>query len=1240
MVRPNEIVVLALMSIACLTHKGLCEERRQNGEFKCPEEFGYYPHPNDCSQYYVCVFGGPLLESCTGGLMYSHELQTCDWPRNVGCGAETTASQSDNQENALALTRSSPDRQRHPSAQPQRATPTLFGNQQTHRVQQAQEQRQVDDQLAKQQQLYEEEEYGAIEDDSDRQQRVYRGQPSTLGQVARDRDGLTKHRNVITPFAGVEKNKQFQLPNQNFRNDTKQHRVKQRFKRQTRPSHDGKTRPRPTEMTLSTTNYALRKLPKHYQVPRPSSYVPITNSDNSQKHKRCLYKSQRYPGLLIPCPSSRFRVPPSLRSRDNEDDQSADDESSRDNEETVDDKGEYADYPENENQEEYEEEENPQSHNADQAFEHLVNRVRCKNKNCDSDEPGGQEEDARNNQEEDDGGGGENQEGNVEEEESQEGSPDDKAEEEEGEDEKHERPQKHKAKPKPPSPKAVNAMKPLTIAHNYKPANFTKIKRKPTPPPPPPRPHHHPHHPKLTAYDDRDKGEAQEAEEEDSQESSRQEDVEEYNENDELADDEYYYDDEDYDAPPKKPKIPQKLIGIDGMKFDHEGDEPSESIYKNTVLKNVSKTGDAHKPYDTGSTVVNSYDTLPQRPRPYDSAAEAYSRIKDKNRPHDQQTAMQMTVRDTTVALNLLEEQTTKHKVPKINTDWTTVSAVKKYTPRPTVRPNILQRPQQISVPSYAIEQTVPLVTTSKTTASTVTRNASQQYDPTFYNVYDDDSEVYKDVDYGQFTLSSVNNNNRLKPQPDTFRVSVPIPPQPTPRYQANTFLPEYNLKITEEEPQRDQQTKATYRGRVRGSATYTTASSNDIDRGTPLAGRTRPTLKPSTSIVSKASEFVDVYKYPPKRPDPIYPTPQPDKTAAKCRKDVCQLPDCSCGGKEIPGDLSPEETPQMVLLTFDDSVNDLNKGLYADLFEKGRVNPNGCPISATFYVSHEWTDYSQVQNLYAAGHEIASHSVSHSFGEQFSQKKWTKEIVGQREILSAYGGVRQEDVRGMRAPFLAVGGNKMFKMLYDSNFTYDSSMPIYENKPPSWPYTLDYKLFHDCMIPPCPTRSYPGVWEVPMVMWQDLNGGRCSMGDACSNPPDADGVHKMLMKNFDRHFTSNRAPFGLFYHAAWFTQPHHKEGFIRFLDTIVDMPEVWVVNNWQALQWVRDPTSISRLQSFSPFHCDFSERPKKCNNPKVCNLWHKSGVRYMRTCQPCPDVYPWTGKTGIRSSRIDDGSE
>lgn len=70
-------------------------------------------------------------------------------------------------------------------------------------------------------------------------------------------------------------------------------------------------------------------------------------------------------------------------------------------------------------------------------------------------------------------------------------------------------------------------------------------------------------------------------------------------------------------------------------------------------------------------------------------------------------------------------------------------------------------------------------------------------------------------TDYGQFTLSSVNNNNnRLKPQPhlqlqsqpqpqlqiqsqpqqDTFRTSLP---QQTQRYQANTYVPEYNLKAS-----------------------------------------------------------------------------------------------------------------------------------------------------------------------------------------------------------------------------------------------------------------------------------------------------------------------------------------------------------------------------------------------------------------------------------------------------------
>jgi len=69
------------------------------------------------------------------------------------------------------------------------------------------------------------------------------------------------------------------------------------------------------------------------------------------------------------------------------------------------------------------------------------------------------------------------------------------------------------------------------------------------------------------------------------------------------------------------------------------------------------------------------------------------------------------------------------------------------------------------------------------------------------------------------------------------------------------------------------------------------------------------------------------------------------------------------------------------------------------------------------------------------------------------------------------------------------------------------------------------------------------------------------------------------------------RAPFGLFYHAAWFTQPHHKEGFISFLDTIVAMDDVWIITNWQAIQWIRNPTPLALLHTFEPFGCHYPVR-------------------------------------------------
>jgi len=350
---------------------------------------------------------------------------------------------------------------------------------------------------------------------------------------------------------------------------------------------------------------------------------------------------------------------------------------------------------------------------------------------------------------------------------------------------------------------------------------------------------------------------------------------------------------------------------------------------------------------------------------------------------------------------------------------------------------------------------------------------------------------------------------------------------------------------------------------------------------------------------------------------------PSCEAQAERCDPAYCQIPDCYCGGKDIPGGYQPDQIPQFVLLTFDDAVNDLNKQFYEDLFG-GRFNPNGCPIKSTFYVSHEWTDYAQVQDLYADGHEIASHTVTHSFGTNFNEEKWANEVVGEAEVLVRFAGVNPADIKGMRAPFLAVGGDKMFNMLSRYGFYYDSSMPTGS---PSWPYSLEYKMPHSCSVTPCPAASHPGMWEVPMKTLQDVRGGSCSMADGCFYNEDADSIQKIFTQNFLEHYTKSKAPFPLFFHAAWFfNRQHRKDGFLKFIDSILALPDVYFVTSQELIAWTRYPEPLPQVHSSPIFHCNFPNRPGRCGRKKnQCQLKHKSDKRQFASCQQqCPNVYPW----------------
>lgn len=86
-----------------------------------------------------------------------------------------------------------------------------------------------------------------------------------------------------------------------------------------------------------------------------------------------------------------------------------------------------------------------------------------------------------------------------------------------------------------------------------------------------------------------------------------------------------------------------------------------------------------------------------------------------------------------------------------------------------------------------------------------------------------------------------------------------------------------------------------------------------------------------------------------------------------------CVTPNCSCF-ETVP--LHGQKLPQFVMVTFDDAITTLNVKTYRRLSE-GRENPNGCPISMTFFASHEYNDYEFVNELYKKGHEIAVHSIT-----------------------------------------------------------------------------------------------------------------------------------------------------------------------------------------------------------------------------------------------------------------------
>lgn len=55
--------------------------------------------------------------------------------------------------------------------------------------------------------------------------------------------------------------------------------------------------------------------------------------------------------------------------------------------------------------------------------------------------------------------------------------------------------------------------------------------------------------------------------------------------------------------------------------------------------------------------------------------------------------------------------------------------------------------------------------------------------------------------------------------------------------------------------------------------------------------------------------------------------------------------------------------------------------------------------------------------------------------------------------------------------------------------------------------------------------------------------------------------AYNFLKSNFNAHHGTNKAPFGVHLHAAWFLEePANFDGYLHFLDDLVAMDDVYIV--------------------------------------------------------------------------------
>jgi peptidoglycan/xylan/chitin deacetylase (PgdA/CDA1 family) len=332
------------------------------------------------------------------------------------------------------------------------------------------------------------------------------------------------------------------------------------------------------------------------------------------------------------------------------------------------------------------------------------------------------------------------------------------------------------------------------------------------------------------------------------------------------------------------------------------------------------------------------------------------------------------------------------------------------------------------------------------------------------------------------------------------------------------------------------------------------------------------------------------------------------------------------------PGQLAPADTPQIVLLTFDDTVSTSSYSIVQQVLD-GPVNPNGHGIKATFFVSLSYNyDFPSIRRLYDAGHEIAVHTMSHATGADSSLTRWRQEIAGAKRTLNLLAGIPEDEIVGFRAPFLALN-NDTFRVLAEREFLYDASILEHlsglSTSPGNllWPYTLDDGFAQNTPASVNPAARYPGLFEIPLLA-QFSNMTAVITTDPKDSFSTAE-VEALWRQNFLARYHGNRAPYGIFLHAStsaqWLSNPGHSEERIAALKAFVEwalqMPDTWFITCKDLIGFMTSPVPASEAAAHPSFLTP-ERTPFPTSEISRCAFPGNSTISVCGACPPAPPTY------------------